>query len=122
MRSIFEMRTICTLFLLALSFMLLTLRYQVAAWYPGIQVKSFKKWVAGVSVGLSLGAPISSVNANDALDAASKAMLYSSKEKVVVDRAFDSLPEGAKKRKAVALCKGIVFPDSFINYTNKSHF
>lgn len=62
---------------------------------------------SGMAV-LSIGLPSSigfEARAIDALDAATREMFRKS-EKVVIDRTFDALPESAKKRRALALCKG----------------
>lgn len=56
-----------------------------------------------ISIGVSL-LPIQVVSATDAFAGAMNAMSLQ-REKTVVERSFDNLPEGAKKRKALALCK-----------------
>jgi hypothetical protein len=44
-------------------------------------------------------------SANDALDAATRAMLTTKEKTTTAERAFDSLPDAAKRRRALQLCK-----------------
>jgi hypothetical protein len=75
-------------------------------------IKVARKWLvtSGMAVatlglpGSIMGFP-SEARAIDALDAATREMFRKS-DKVVIDRAFEALPESAKKRRALALCKG----------------
>lgn len=51
---------------------------------------------------------LSPVYGNDALDAATRAMTTAPKERAQVEKSFDDLSEGGKKRKAMSLCKNDV--------------
>jgi len=75
-----------------------------AANIQGMKFKFARKCISvGVCASISFSAPIPS-QAMDAFDGAMSSMLMK-KEKSVVERNFDALPEAVKKRKALAMCK-----------------
>ena len=90
--KVFLLLTIATVSVLGTSFR--GLKFQFARKCLGI---------AGACVSISFSAPTPS-NAIPAFEGAMTAMTMT-REKTVVERDFDALPEGAKKRKALIACK-----------------